>query len=207
MITGTFNGWNIVAMPASPVPKSIEFTAQDTVAVSTSPFTGQQQVQDWQASWLEASVSMPPMTYHQALPWIAFMLELRGQACAFQIGDPHSLVPQGSAAGTPLVNSAGQTGYLLTTKGWTANAQNVLLPGDWVQLGYRLYRNLDPVNTDASGNATLTLWPQIRESPADATPLTLNATTGLFRLAGNQRKWSAGEARVYGFEFQIREAV
>lgn len=51
-------------MPATPsAPATVEFTAMDTVAVSTSPFTGQQQVQDWQASWLEASVSMPALTH------------------------------------------------------------------------------------------------------------------------------------------------
>ena len=43
----TFNGWNIISMPATPAaPASVEFTAEDTVAVSISPFTGQQQVQD-----------------------------------------------------------------------------------------------------------------------------------------------------------------
>jgi hypothetical protein len=60
----TFNGWEIIPMPATPsAPATVEFTAMDTVAVSTSPFTGQQQVQDWQASWLEASVSMPALTH------------------------------------------------------------------------------------------------------------------------------------------------
>ena len=48
----TFNGLEIVPLPASPaVPASIEFTAMDAVAVSTNPFAAQQQVQDGQASW------------------------------------------------------------------------------------------------------------------------------------------------------------
>ena len=105
-------------MPATPsAPATVEFTAMDTVAVSISPFTGQQQVQDWQASWLEASVSMPALTHAQAQEWIAFLMSLRGQAKVFQLGDSLAIAPRGSRLGTPLVDGAGQTGYLLATKG------------------------------------------------------------------------------------------
>ncbi len=194
-------------MPAYPAPQTIDFTAQDIVAVSTSPFTGRQQVQDWQASWLEASVNMPPMDHFQAQAWIAFLLQLRGQSAVFQLGDPLASAPRGSAAGAPVVSGAGQSGYRLSTRGWAANAANLLLPGDWLQLGFRLYRNLDTVSTDASGNAALRIWPQLRESPADGTGLVLTNTKGLFRLSSNQRKWSITEARNYGFSFGIREAL
>lgn len=206
-IIGSFNGASIVAMPAFPAPQSIDFTAQDIVAVSTSPFSGKQQVQDWGASWLEASVTMPPMTHNQAQAWIAFLLQLRGQACLFQLGDPLALAPGGTAAGSPLVNGSAQSGYVLSTRGWTPNATNVLRPGDWLQVGYRLYRNLDPVSADGSGVASLRIWPQLRESPADGAALLLNNTMGLWRLNSNQRKWSITEARNYGFSFTIREAI
>jgi hypothetical protein len=105
----TFNGWNIIPMPTvHSAPATIEFTAQDTVAVSISPFTGQQQIQDWQASYLEASISMPPLTHPQARDWIAFLMSLRGQANVFQFGDPLAASPRGSALGTPRVDGAGQ---------------------------------------------------------------------------------------------------
>ena len=106
------NGWDLIAMPAAPsAPATMEYTAQDAVAVSVSPFSGQQQVQDWQASFLEASVSMPALTHGQAQEWIAFLLALRGQAKVFQLGDPLAVSPRGSALGVPLVDGAGQAGY------------------------------------------------------------------------------------------------
>jgi hypothetical protein len=114
----TFNGWNIIAMPATPAaPQTIDFTATDIIALSVSPFTGQQQVQDWQQGWLEASVSMPPLTHVQAQAWIAFLMGLRGQANVFQLGDPLAVAPRGSGAGTPLVNGGGQTGFALAAGG------------------------------------------------------------------------------------------
>jgi hypothetical protein len=204
----TFNGWNIIPTPGTPsAPASMEFTAEDIVAVSVSPFTGQQQVQDWQASFLEASVSMPPLTHVQAQQWIAFLLSLRGQANVFQLGDPLAVSPQGSGAGAPLVDGAGQTGYTINLRGFTPSAANVLLPGDWIQIGYRIYRTLVAVSADANGKVALSIWPQIREPPPDAAVVVLNGTKGLWRLQANARKWSIGAARVYGIQFEIREAI
>ena len=203
-----FNGWNIISMPATPAaPASVEFTAEDTVAVSISPFTGQQQVQDWGASFLEASVSLPALTHPQAQQWIAFLLALRGQANVFQLGDPLAVSPQGSGAGAPLVDGAGQTGYTIKLKGFTASAANVLLPGDWIQIGYRIYRTLIAASADSTGRLALSIWPQIRESPGDGAAVVLNRTQGLWRLQNNARKWSISAARVYGMQFDIREAI
>jgi hypothetical protein len=205
----SFNGWNILSMPSDPsAPATIDFSATDIVALSTSVFTGNQQIQDWQQGWLEASVSMPPLTHPQAQQWIAFMLGLRGQANVFQLGDPLAVAPLGSGAGSPLVNGAGQTGYSLATKGWTPGAAAVLQPGDWLQIGLRLYRTtLAVVNADSSGNAVVNIWPPLRESPADATVVQLNNTQGLWRLKSNTRKWSITAARLYGLQFEIREAI
>jgi hypothetical protein len=150
---------------------------------------------------------MPPLTGAQAPAWIAFLMSLRGTLNVFQIGDPLSRAPQGSGAGSPVVNGGAQTGYMLATRGWTAGASGVLLPGDWLQIGYRLYRNLGIANADGSGAATLSIWPQIRESPADGAALVLNNTQGLFRLKANSRKFSMLTNRTYGLQFDIREAL
>jgi hypothetical protein len=204
----TFNGWTIIPMPTTPpAPASMEWTADDTVAVSISPFTKQQQVQDWQASGMEASVSMPPLTKAQAPAWIAWLMALHGQANVFQLGDPLAVAPQGSGLGTPLVNGSGQTGYTLALRGWAPSAAGVLLPGDWIQIGYRLYRNLQAANADGSGDLVLSIWPQLRESPADGTAVILNNTQGLWRLKENARKWSETASRTYGLEFSIIEAI
>jgi hypothetical protein len=206
-IIGTFNNWNIVAVPSYPPPRTQQFTANDIVGMNVSPFTGQQQTLDWQSGWLEVQVSYQPLTRQQAQAWQAFLMQLRGQANVFQMGDALATSPQGSHPGTPLVNGANQTGYSLATDGWTANATNILLPGDWIQIGYRLYKVLDAANANASGQATLNLWPQLRESPADNTALTLTNTKGLFRLKGNARQWSLVEDKTCGIQFEAREAL
>jgi hypothetical protein len=81
----TYLGRTIVTIPAyPPAPASIDFTQVDAVAVSTSPFTFQQQVQQWSGSYRKASVSMPAMTDANAQAWIAFLVALDGSANVFQ---------------------------------------------------------------------------------------------------------------------------
>ena len=83
--------------------------------------------------------------------------------------------PRGSVAGAPVVNGASQTGLTLAVRGFTAHAPLVLRSGDWIQvqaldgggnLRTRLYKNLLDVNADESGDATLNIFPRLRESPA-----------------------------------------
>lgn len=89
-------------MPSSPAPKSVEFSANSIVAISNNPFTGQQQIQDWQASFLECQVTMPPMLATDAAAWVTFLLACKGPACVFQIANSTfaSLVPAGTVPGT-----------------------------------------------------------------------------------------------------------
>lgn len=199
----TFNGRTIVTMPSTPAaPASIEWSATDFVAASESPFTRQQQIQDWQGSLLEGIASMPPLTHVQAQSWIAWLMGLRGIAGVFQIGDPLATAPQGTAAGTLVVSGADQTGYVLNVSG--GSGSGCLLPGDWIQIGFRLYRNL---GTYDGGAAALSIWPNLRESPTDGASLITTNTKGVFCLKSNTRKWSVSEARMYGISFEIREAI
>jgi len=54
------------------------------VALNLSPFTGEQQVQDWGGNLMEASVVWPAMTFTTAQPWIVFLRALKGQSGVFQ---------------------------------------------------------------------------------------------------------------------------
>lgn len=126
----TYLGWDVITMPTDPAaPASIEFSVIDVVAVSKSPFTGQQQVQDWGSTFMEANVSLPPLTATQAEDWITFLRDLKGMANVFQFG----------AAFAAAYSSS---------------------------IGSRYWR-----------------------------------------LKSNQRKWSVGEARVFGIQFEVMEAL
>lgn len=166
----------LVQLPAAPGLKQVDWKYADQVASVRSAFTGQTQRQKWPgADLLAGSAEMPPLTAAQADDWEAFLMQLRGMANAFQMGDPLRPTPRGSGLtwpNAPIVDNTVSGGNAagsetLGTKGWVPNAQGVLLRGDWIQAGYRMYRVLDPVNADSSGKATINIWPSLRETPTN----------------------------------------
>jgi hypothetical protein len=101
----------------------------------------------------------------------------------FDISHRMYLTPKGVATGTPLVNGASQTGASLVTDGWSANVTGILKAGDVIKIaGLNLVYDITAdVNSNASGQATLSLSPPIfsGQSPADNAALTVTGV--LFR--------------------------
>lgn len=209
MITGTFNGWNILALPSVPAAFSqLELVMQDKVSADPSPWTQQAQILDWQIDWWEATASLPQMQRAVAQQWIALLAECRGQSAAFLIGDPLANRPTGLAKGAPLVDGLNSTrSSTLTIRGLAPNLARQLLPGDHIQIGYRMHVNLDVANSDAHGKAALNLWPRIREAPNDGDPVIWKNPKGLFRLADNQRSYSLANTKLAAISLKLTEAL
>ena len=189
----------------------VTIRAKNVVAISASPFTGQQQVYKHPGQWWEMEVTMPAMTRADAEAVAAFLFKLNGQYGTFTLGDPANTSPRGVGTGTPLVKNGGQTGSTLVTDGWTAGTANILRAGDWIQLGTgastKLHKVLDDVSSDGTGTASLTIWPDLRSSPSDNAAITVNNTQGLWRLASNSQDYSIDIGKIYGITFACMEAL
>ena len=188
--------------------------ARNVTGMSRSPFTGSIQIYLWPGEWWEAECTLPQMNRHDAELWTTFLLSLRGTSGTFLLWDPSARSPQGLASGTPVVNGSGQTGLQLATRGWTPSTSGILLAGDYIQLGasdavpsQRLYKVLTPANSDGDGNATLDIFPRLRESPADGDTITTTNPVGTFRLALNQSEWDVDAAHIFGISFKALEAI
>lgn len=199
-----------ISIPNTDIAK-VRLVANNIVGVSQSPFTAVQQVYKYTGQFWEADITLPPMKREQAEYWISFLLKLNGSYGTFLLGDPNGQTARGVATGTPLVNGASQTGNELITDGWTNSTTGILKAGDYIQLGSgstaKLYKVLDDVNSDSSGNATLTLFPDLRTSPADNATITVSNPKGVFRLNAGATSWDINEASVYGITFGAREAL
>jgi len=201
-----------LSLPTAMGFASIRINAHSVVAVSSSPFTGQQQVQAFPGQWWQAEVNIPPMKRANAEECISFLLKLNGRYGTFLLGDPSAKVARGIATGTPLIKNAHAAAVnSLTTDGWTISQTGILKAGDYIQLGSgstsRMYKNLSDVNSDGSGNATLDIWPSLRTTAADNDPIVVTSCKSVFRLMSNDMSWDVGEAQVYGISFAAMEAI
>lgn len=120
------------------------------------------------------------MTRATFAPLQAFLTKQAGQYGTFTVSLP-GLTNQGTGAGSPKVNGGSQTGTSLITDGWTAGSA-VLKAGDWIQIDSdpKVYQVVADATADGSGNATLTIFPALRMSPANDATI---ATSVVFRCA------------------------
>ena len=111
----------------------------------------------------------------------------------------------------PFVNGDSQIGDTLVIDGCSPSVTGFLLPGDYIQLGNgaatQLYKVLTQVDTDATGGATLDIWPDLRSSPPDNDPVVVVNTKGRFRLKDNVQQWQINNISSYGITFDCVEAI
>lgn len=96
--------------------------------------------------------------------------------------------------------NAGASGSSIVVNGFGANQQNAFLPGDNLQIGYRLYKVMEAVNANSSGQATVSIYPYLRDNPAQYSLVQWQMCCGLFRLAKNARSWSASATSLWGVQ-------
>jgi hypothetical protein len=169
--------------PATPGWSRFVWRPRHSVAVDVNDFTLDILAYDWGGRTRFVDLALPPMTRAQYEPWAAFFLSLKGPFGTFRAGPPPGYAtPRGIGTGTPLIAGAGQTGEDIATDGWTISQTGILKAGDPVEFEARLYRQLVDVNSNAGGQATLTLWPAVKVAPADNAAITVTNPKGTFRL-------------------------
>lgn len=197
-----------IDLPPAPGFVSLKWSPRSAVAEQESPFTYHNKVYVWDGQQRLIVVKLPPMSLARAKEWQAWALKLNGTEGTFYLRDSVGAALRGAATGAGLVKGAGQLGATLNTDGWANSVAGLFMAGDWVQLGTRLYTVLETVNSDGAGNASLTLWPKIRTSPADNYVILYGtAAKGVFRLTGfPEFAWEVSRL-MEGFEFTAKEEV
>ena len=203
-----------LSLPTHTGIASLNWAAENRVAVTESPFTLSQQVIKHAGQRWSGTYSLPAMKREDAEVWNAFLLRLDGSFGTFLMGDPIAATPRGSAAstpGTPVVNGADQTGHELAIDGLPASATGYLKAGDYIQLGSgssaKLHKVLEDVDSNASGEATLNIWPDLRSSPSDDATVAVSNAKGVFRLVDNTINWDIGSNSFYSISFAFVEAL
>lgn len=182
------------------------------VSESTSVFTGASQFYQHQGEWWEGEVTFRVMRRADAALVQAFLAKLRGKYGTFLYSDPDALaLGKLGVGGTITVNGAAQTGNSLIVDGMTTSTNGILKQGDYFQIGTgssaRLYMATENLDSNGSGQGTLTFEPKLKESPADNASIITTAPKGVFRLSENISEWRAGATNLYEITISFKEAV
>jgi len=204
-----------LTLPTTTGIATVSLTARNIVGLSQSPFTLKTQVQKHAGQRWEASVTLPPMSRDEAEYWISFLMKLNGVFGTFLLGDPNGALPRGGITNYPSdtmqVNGASQSGNSLNIDQATASVTGYLKAGDYLQIGgaetAELYKVLSDADSNASGEVTVDIWPNLRTTPTDDERVYAANTTGVFRLADNSTMFNIDQASIYGLTFSAIEAL
>ena len=182
----------MAAFPTTVGIQGMTMRLRSAVAMSSSPFSYDQQVYQHPGVRWEAEVSLPPMTRAQAKEYEAFFASLRGMATTFTMGNPlHNTTATGTI-------SSGAIGATTVTASTTAG----VVAGDYFEVNDRLY-----MVTERTSGSSIKIMPPLRDVISIGTTMDFTLPVGTWRLASNDVGWSINEASIYGFSFACMEAL
>tara|TARA_R110002126_G_scaffold52877_3_gene143352 strand:+ start:1929 stop:3005 length:1077 start_codon:yes stop_codon:yes gene_type:complete len=77
-----------------------------------------------------------------------------------------------------------QIGEEINTRGWLPDTIDLFKAGDWISVNDRLRRVIIDADSDANGDATLTVWPRINEAFDDGDEIKVGSDArGIFRMS------------------------
>lgn len=195
-------------MPTTPGPSRVNLFTVVNVSINRSPYTFVSQIQAQQGQAWGAEVTLPAMERAQAEEWMTFLLKLNGPLGTFLLADPAAKNLRGVGAANAKIDGSGQTGQEIDIKDLGASVSGVYLAGDYIEIEQRLYKVLNDVDSDSSGEATIDIWPRLRITSTNNTPVVSNPARGLFRLASTSNAlYEAGEDKIFGISFSCVEAL
>lgn len=176
-----------ITLPVLPQDASIAIATNNSIFVS--PNTRIANVQENAGDRFTLTMSFPPLNQYEASQLQGFVGALKGQIGQFYFGDPLKAVPNGVATGSPVINGENlANSSVLNIKGFTPSTADILMPGDYIQLGVGNTSFLHQVigvsgyDSDVSGEVTVDIHPKLKRKFNDSEVVVTHDTVGRFQI-------------------------
>jgi len=189
----TINGSTII--------ESMSMRIKTSTVTTMSPFSYQQQTQDFGGRLWEAEVTIRPLTHTEALQFDAFIQGLNGTVGTFYMGNPLMTQSHSTSVTVNGAHLAGDTTINVTS----ANQGAVVPAGHHIAIGDHLYVTLSQIPKNQ--NNTITITPPLREDANDNAAVVVTLPQGTWRLADPKVEYEISTAGHYSYTFACTEAV
>ena len=195
--------------PSSPAPRDVAIsTNQNTIVTTTA--SGRRQARQIDGQRFRLRIRFPVMTRAEFAPINAFILKQRSQLESFQYVPPTISAPLGVATGTIAVNGAISAGVTSVAIDGMANSTNgVFKAGDYFRFTSqnKVYMVMADVNSNGSGQGTLTFEPPLRANVADNNVLIYSNVDFTVGLTGDIQEFTIGTENYFQYEVDLIEVL
>lgn len=195
--------------PTSPAPNSVAISSEQMTIVSTTT-SGRRQARQIDGQKFKLTARFPVMTRAEFAPIKAFIMKQRSQLESFTFIPPTVSDAQGSASGTISVNGALTAGTTTATiDGMATSTNGILKAGDYFRFTgqQKVYMAVADLNSDGTGEGTLTFEPPLRANVADNNVLIYDSVDFTVSLTNDVQEYSIGTSNYFQYEIDLIEVL
>lgn len=175
---------SVTEWPIDIIPSSMSWYLVSNSKTFFSTFNGSSQTVRFPGSRWHCTLTFNNLVESLSRQLEALTAELDGESGRVKISN---WIRKGlPGIGDPIVSVAGQTGRILQTGGWKANSI-VIRKGDYLTITNELKMATDDVQSDAGGNAAISISPALRYSPQVNEKIETLSPFGIFKLTSNDQ--------------------
>jgi len=195
--------------PSSPAPRDVTISSNQNTIISTTT-SGRRQARQIDGQRFRITVRFPVMTRTEFAPILAFIMKQRSQLESFQYVPPTLDDALGVASGVISVNGAVNAGVTSVAIDGMANSTNgVFKAGDFFRFTgqQKVYMCVADVNSNGSGQGTLTFEPPLRANVADNNILIYSNVDFTVGLTNDVQEFSVGTENYFQYEVDLIEVL
>jgi hypothetical protein len=195
--------------PTNPVPSSVSISSNQNTIVSTT-VSGRRQARQIDGQRFRLTLKFPVMSRSEFAPILAFIMKQRSQLESFQYTPPTIDDPLGVATGTISVNGAVSAGVTSVAINGMANSTNgVFKAGDFFRFTgqTKVYMVVADVDSNGSGEGTLTFEPPLRGNISDDTVIIYGNVDFTVGLTNDIQEFNIGTENYFRYELDLIEVL
>ena len=196
-------------LPTTPVANSAKINSQQHTLMSATT-SGRVQTRQIDGQKFAITLDYPPMNRATFAPVKAFLMKQRARLNTFTVIPPIVSNAQGSATGTISVDGAISAGVTTCAiDGMTVSTSGILKAGDYFRFtgADKIYMAVADLDSDGSGDGTLTFEPPLREDVANDVALIYDDVAFTVRLTNDVQEYSIITNDLYKYQIDLEEAL
>lgn len=196
------------AFPTSPAFRALNFRNVRPTIVDHS-LSGKRVVRQIGSQYFTFEVVMPPMVYADAMDVFAFLQKQKGSFETFTITYPTDNRGAGKAETDILVNGThAVSDSTIALDGFAASTTGVLKAGDLIKFAHsKVYMVQDDVDSNSSGEITVSIEPSLVTALADNSAVTVNKPSITVYLTSEEIMYTTDASGLYNIQFEVREVI
>lgn len=195
--------------PTSPAPRNANIRSQQNTIVSVTA-SGRKQARQIDGQKFAITLQFPTMTRAEFAPIQAFVMKQRSRLENFTVVPPTVKNALGVASGTISVNGALTAGTTTATiDGMATSTNGILKAGDYFRFTgqSKVYMAVEDLDSDGTGEGTLTFEPPLRSSVADNNVLIYDNVDFTVSLTNDIQEFNIGTQEYFNYEIDLIEVL